>query len=94
MATVSNDSVDVLARFAARRPGGMVLLSDPKAEIIAAFDLINPQFAPGTRWHGVALPMLFVIDAAGVITHRLSDSNYRWRPQAEDVVELLRGTGG
>lgn len=88
---MSYDDADTLARFAARRQIRLHLLSDPDSAIIAAFDLRNPQYPPGSRWHGLALPMLFVIDTDGVVTHRLSDPDYRWRPEPAEVLDLLRG---
>ena len=90
---VSYDDVDILKRFTARRGIRFAMLSDSDATIIAAFDLLNPRYPPGNRWHGLALPMLYVIDAAGTVSQRLSDTDFRWRPEPEEVLALLRGEG-
>ena len=45
---VSYDRVDELARFAKRRRIGFALLSDPKSEIIRAFDVLDRQYPPGS----------------------------------------------
>lgn len=78
------------ARFAADRGIGYTLLADRKAEIISAFGLINERFPRSSRWYGIALPMLFVIDSKGVITHRFSNTNYRVRPDSDMVLRMLR----
>lgn len=87
---MTNDPVSVHAEFAADRGIGYSLLADQKAEIIKAFGLINQRFPRGTRWYGIALPIMFVIDAKGVITHRFSSTNYRNRPDPDLVLKALR----
>ncbi len=82
------------ARFAADRGIGYTLLADRKAEIISAFGLINEQFPRSSRWYGIALPMMFVIDPKGVITHRFSSTNYRERPDPGMVLRALRTRAG
>ncbi len=90
VATVSYDSVDTLARFAAGGGIGLTLLSDPKSAIIAAFDLLNRDYPAGSHWHGLSLPAVFAIDADGIITHRWTDPDYRWRPEPAAVLKELR----
>ncbi len=79
-----------LARFSKRRNIGFTLLSDPQSAIIRAFDLLNEEFPPGRPGHGIPRPMMFVIDAKGIITHRFSDPDYSWRPKIDTVLDSLR----
>lgn len=79
-----------MKRFADARNIGYPLLSDAKAEIIPAFGIANPQFAKGSSWYGVALPIIFVVDKDGTIRHRFSLRNYRDRPEADTILDVLR----
>ena len=76
LAAVSYDSVDILREFAARRGIGFPLLSDPGSEVIRRFGLLNPEYPPGDRAHGVPYPGTFVTDAAGVIRARFFEKTY------------------
>ncbi len=87
---MTNDPVSVHAQFSTDRGIGYTLLADRKAEIIGAFGLINERFPRASRWYGIALPMMFVIDPKGVITHRFSSTNYRTRPDPDKVLRTLR----
>ncbi len=86
---MTNDPVAVHAGFARRRDIPFTLLADRKAEIIGAFGLIDERHR-GSPWYGLAIPMTFVIDAKGVITHRFSSANYRERIPVGVVLRVLR----
>lgn len=95
MAIVTHDSVAILKRFSKDKNIAYTLLSDPKAEIISAFGLINEDFPPGSPWYGIAHPMTLVVDAGGVVRHRFSERRYRDRPDVDAVLNILRnGAGG
>jgi len=79
----------VLAQFAEREKVGFTLLSDPKAEIIGAFGLINERFR-GTAWYGVALPITFVFDTKGIVLHRFSQRDYKNRPDVNEILKILK----
>ena len=87
---MTNDPVAVHARFAARRDIAFTLLADEKSAIIKAFGVIDERYPPGSRWRGLARPIIFVIDAGGVITHRFSSRDYRDRPSVDSVLKALR----
>ncbi len=91
---MSTDKVATLKRFAADKAIAFALLSDPRSEIIGAFGLRDPKFGPDSPWHGLAQPMILVVDAKGVVRHRFSGRNYRRRPGVEDVLDRLRGAAG
>ena len=70
-------------------------MSDDRAEIIPAFGIANPQFAKGSSWYGVALPIVFVVGGDGIIRHRFSLQNYQERPEVDVILDALRkDTGG
>ncbi len=85
---MTNDTVATQAQFATREKIAYTLLSDRKAEIIGAFGLINEQYR-GTSWYGVAHPIIFVVDARGIITHRFSQEDYRQRPDIDSILIKL-----
>jgi len=91
---VTIDSVDVHARFARAHNIAFTLLSDSKVEIIEAFGMANPQFAKGSRWYGIAVPGIFAIDPAGIITHRFTTTDYTDRPSPDAVLAVLRKSAG
>ena len=90
---LSYDPVVTLARFAKRRRIGFSLLSDRKSDVIRAFGLLNRQYPTGSLMHGVAHPMVFVIRADGVISHRFSEGDYRSRPDIDTILEAIRRSG-
>lgn len=87
---MTNDPVAVHARFAAGRQIAYTLLADEKSAIIKAFGVIDQRYPATSRWHGLAVPIIFVIDAGGVVTHRFSSRDYRDRPSIDSVLEALR----
>jgi peroxiredoxin len=91
---VSYDPVAKIASFAEARQIGYPILSDPKSEIIRAFDLLNETYAPGNFAHGVAHPIIFVVDPSGVVRHRFAEENYQQRPAVDLVLEAIRKDAG
>ncbi len=90
VAILTYDSVKDLQRFAGRRKISYTLLSDPESSVIRAFDLLNEQYRPGSRAHGVPHPAVFVIDPDGVVTHRFAETRYSRRTEIDIVLESLR----
>lgn len=86
VASVSYDRVDRLADFATRRAIGFTMLSDPRSAVIRGFGVLNDAY-PG---HAVAHPIIFVIDAAGIVRHRFSGKHYSQRPDIDLVLKILR----
>ena len=70
------------------------MLSDPRSEIIGAFGVLDRTIAPGSPGYGIARPIIFAIDADGVIRHRFSKSDYTIRPDIDSVLETLRKDAG
>jgi peroxiredoxin len=94
LALLTYDDTAKAARFAEQRAIRYPILSDPKSEIIRAFGLLNETFPPGHFAHGVPHPVIFAIDADGVIRHRFSEERYQDRPDVGRVLEALRGSAG
>jgi peroxiredoxin len=90
---LSYDAVPVLAKFAAERKVGWTLLSDPQSKVIDGWSLRDPAYPPGNRAHGVPRPVVYVIDAQGVIRARLMEESYRQRPQVEAVLAAVDALG-
>ena len=94
VAAVTYDRVSVLERFAGRAGIGFPLLADKGSKIIRAFDLLDPVPPRSSPWHGIAKPMIVVIDAGGAVRQRFSTQGYRDRPEAGAVLEAIRGRAG
>jgi peroxiredoxin len=87
--TVTYDRVSELSRFAKARNIGITLLSDKGSKIIRATGLINGANPPNSWAHGVAHPMILVLDGDGAISHRFSKDGYWSRPTVDIVLEAL-----
>jgi peroxiredoxin len=90
---VTYDSVEVLARFAKRRRITYPLLADSNSEVIRAFGLLDEAYAPGSYAHGIAHPIVIVVDADGIVTRRFSSSGYTHQPDVGQVIAELRKNG-
>ena len=56
---------------------------------IRAFGVLNEDFPPKSAGHGIARPVIFVVDSNGVIRGRFSESNSRDRPDIDAVLNTL-----
>ena len=91
LAAISYDSPEALATFAAQRGINYALLSDANSAMIDAFNIRDPQYAPGSFAHGVPLPSIFVISPTGVVQAKLAEEGYRNRPANEAVIAAVDG---
>ena len=89
LVALSYDAPDVLKGFAERRGIAFTLLSDPRSEVVRRFNLLDPQYPPGHRAHGVPRPIIFVIDRQGVIRAKLYEEAYQKRPPASLVLQTI-----
>lgn len=90
LAALTYDRTGSLARFVDRFNVRFPILSDPESEVIKAFGILNEEHAPGSFAYGIPHPMIFVVDAGGVIRHRFSENSYNDRPDIEMVLEAAR----
>lgn len=87
---ITRDPVPVLARFSEAEAIGYPLLSDAANVIIPAFGVANERFPKDSPWYGIAHPVILVVNAEGIVRHRFYEPDYRDRPDAETILELLR----
>ncbi len=75
--SISYDSVEVLAHFAARKGITLPMLSDPGSAIIRRFRVLTDTVAEtDMRQNGMAHPGTFVIDERGIIRHKYFEEHY------------------
>jgi peroxiredoxin Q/BCP len=86
---VSYDSVESLARFAAKRKITFPLLSDSGSRTIRAYGLLNKE-AKGQA-EGIPYPGTMVIDPEGVIRAKLFLKGYRDRHSKEQLIKAVVG---
>jgi peroxiredoxin len=94
VAGLSYDSPEILQAFTIRRHLTYTLLSDPKSEIIDLYKLRDPRYPPGNRAYGVPRPIIFVLDAQGVIRAKLYEESFKDRPPVTTVISTLDQLGG
>jgi AhpC/TSA family/Thiol:disulfide interchange protein DsbD, N-terminal len=92
LAAFSYDSVEILKEFAARRHIRFPLLSDPDSQLIRRFGLLNPEYPPGDKAHGVPYPGTFVTDVSGVVRARFFEKTYAERRTAASFLALAGDT--
>lgn len=80
----------MLKRFSTRRKIGFTQLSDPDSEIIRAFGVLDEEQQPGSFGHGIAHPIIFVVDKNGVVRARFSEGFYMQRPDIDQVLDAVR----
>lgn len=79
-----------LRRLERRQKIRYPLLSDVNSDIIRAFGLLAENYPQGSFYYGVPHPVIVVLDAAGNVSHRFSESHYSTRPDIDDVLGVLR----
>lgn len=95
---VASDGLEDLQRMVDRvreetdgRPIEFTLLSDPGAAVIGRYGLLNEDAAPDRL---IPHPTTYVIDRSGVVRWKMTEVNYRIRPENEDIREALEALGG
>ena len=89
LAGLSYDQPEVLAGFAAKRGIAYAMLSDPTSAVIDRYGLRDPQYAEGSKAHGVPQPIIFIVDRDGVIRAKLFEETFQKRPPVGLVIETL-----
>lgn len=79
-----------MQRFSAKENIRFALLSDQGSALIKAFKLLDNSVPATSKWHGIAHPVIFVVDPDGIIRHRFSEKNYQRRPDVNIVLDALR----
>jgi peroxiredoxin Q/BCP len=89
LAAISYDSPEILQKFTEKREIKFPLLSDPTSEVIDRYGLRDPQYKDKPKFNGVPRPIIFILDAKGVIKAKLFEETYKTRPPLELVLTKL-----
>jgi peroxiredoxin len=86
-AIIVKDHADTLSQFRLRHDIPYLLLSDPASAVIKQYGIFNFSYEPGTKYHGVPWPGIFLVNSEGVIVRKFAEESYRDRPLIEDVIQ-------
>ena len=81
--------VDRVAQETDGRAIDYALLSDPGAAVIRRYGLLNED-AEGRL---IPHPTTYVIDRDGIVRWKMTEVNYRVRPENDDIRAALEGLG-
>ena len=85
---ISVDAPEVSAGLATRRGYTYTLLSDPDAEVIRRYDLVDP--GAGMKGHDVARPAEFLLDSSGTVRWVNLTEDYRIRARPEQLIRAAQ----
>ena len=88
---VSYDPVETLARYKADKSLSYALLSDEGSAAIKAFNLLNTDAKPGSRFEGIPHPAIVFVNADGYVAKTLREEGYKVRPAVDVVIETAEG---
>jgi peroxiredoxin len=91
--SVSVDSVEEIAKFAAAQKIEYPMLADPDGAINLRLGIRDEQYPVGSAQFGVPRPILYVIDKAGTIRLRYMEPTYRTRPDLDAVLRDAAALG-
>lgn len=91
LVAVSYDPVETLAGYKADKALSYELLSDEGSVAIKAFNLLNTDMKPGSRYDGIPHPAIVFIAADGTIARTLREDGYKTRPAVDLVIETAEG---
>ncbi|HJP69458.1 MAG TPA: redoxin domain-containing protein [Sphingomicrobium sp.] len=91
LVAISSDTVDELRRFEAKQDWNILLLADPALAVHQLYKITSRTFAPKRGpFRDLAVPTTILVGADGnVLWFELSE-DFRVRPQAEAVFDLVR----
>ena len=87
--TISYDAPEKLKKFSDKHKSPFVSLSDPKSEIIQAFDILNDGYEKSSRFYGIPQPHVYVVNTEGVVQHVLSEEGFKVRPSNEKILKAV-----
>jgi peroxiredoxin len=83
--------VDRVFEATGGRPITYTLLSDPDASVINRYGLFNQNDPQG---RAIPHPTTYVIDRDGVVRWKMTEIDYRLRPENADIAAALAAIGG
>ena len=87
---ISVDPPDVTKKLCEKQGYTFTFLSDEKAEVIRAWDLLHPG---AFRGQDIARPAEFLVDATGTIRWVNLTESYKVRAKAEEVLKVIDDLG-
>ncbi|MEH6809424.1 MAG: redoxin domain-containing protein [Hyphomonas oceanitis] len=91
LVAVSYDPVETLAGYKADKGLTYELLSDEGSAAIKAFNLLNTEVKPGSRYEGIPHPAIVFVNADGHVVKTLREEGYKTRPAVDLVIETAEG---
>lgn len=91
VAAITYDSVEKLKAFHEKNAIAYTLLSDEGSKMIELFGILNVDVDRESRAYGVPYPAIYVINPAGIISHRFTLEGYKKRPAVDVVYDAVFG---
>ena len=92
---ISNDPVEILDEFATEHAITYPLLSDADSAVIRSFGIMNQLIGPdegrSMRWHGIAYPGTYFLDADGIVTDKDFHQHHARRSSGATVLARALG---
>ena len=92
---ISNDPVGTLDEFATEHAITYSLLSDADSAVIKSFGIMNQLIGPdegrSMRWHGIAYPGTYFLDADGIVTDKDFHQHHARRSSGATVMARALG---
>jgi peroxiredoxin len=86
IATMTYDSLETLKAAELDYDTTFPLLREADTKYFTALDVLNKDYAPGSRAYGIPEPGIFLVDTSGVIRFKFSEQDYRVRPDFAEVL--------
>ena len=77
---------ELIAEFEMKYDLTFPMLSDPESSAIKTLGILNEEYVPDSRYHGVPHPGVLLIDSNGRIRAKFAESSYRKRPDFADLI--------
>ena len=91
VASVSVDTVELVAAFSTAQGIDYPMLADPTGAINLKLGIRDKPYPLGTNAFGVPRPILYIIDRRGTIRARYMEPTYQTRPDLEKVLTEVAG---
>ena len=88
LVAISYDDPQIQSKFADKNGLGFELLSDPGSEAISAFNLLNEEMNPGSRYYGIPHPAIMFIGSDETIRAILREEGYKNRPSLDIILQI------
>jgi peroxiredoxin len=90
LVAISNDPPDALRDLRTKAGYKFTFLSDPRAEVIRQYDLVDAGAGPDGS--DIARPAEFLIDPSGTVRWRLLTPSYAQRARPEQILKAIEAS--